>query len=88
MPTKLTRLTEADWERLDRIRKGMVVRDGENRTMANAATVVLDRYEMTAEMIFELSKEMVLAAVKQSQERVDALHSPEFQQPVTERLGY
>jgi len=68
MATKLTRINEADWQRLNHIRKSLVMRDGQNRTIGDAITVVLDRYDMQAEAIFELSKEMVLSVVKQTQE--------------------
>jgi len=71
MPTKLTRLHQADWDRLDHIRKKLVMSDGQNRTIADAATVVLNRYDMTAEMLFELSKSIVLDVVKQSQEAAE-----------------
>jgi hypothetical protein len=68
MPTKLTRIKSTDWDRLDHIRKSQVKEDGQNRTIADAFTVVLDRYDMTGEMLFEMSKSIVLDAVKQSQE--------------------
>ena len=68
MATKLTRINENDSERLDRIRKSLVMGDGQNRTIADAIEVVLDRYDMTAEMIFELSKDLVKAAFQQAQE--------------------
>ena len=68
MPTKLTRIDGNDWERLDHIRRGLVMGDGENRTMADAMTVVLDRYWMTSEAIFQLAQEMVLSIEEQMQE--------------------
>jgi len=68
MATKLTRINESDWERLDRIRKSLVMGDGQNRTIADAIEVVLDRYDMTAEMILELSKDILKAAFQQAQE--------------------
>jgi len=68
MATRLTRIDEADWTRLEHIRKSLVMGDGQNRTIADAVAVVLDRYDMTAEAIFEVSKDMVLAAIKQHQE--------------------
>jgi len=68
MATRLTRIDEADWTRLEHIRKSLVMGDGQNRTIADAVAVVLDRYDMQAEAIFELSKEMVLSVAKQMQE--------------------
>lgn len=68
MATKLTRINESDWQKLEEIRKQAVMADGQNRTIADALTVVLDRYDMTAEAIFELSKELVKAAFQQAQE--------------------
>jgi len=68
MATRLTRIDENDWQRLDHIRKNLVMGDGQNRTIGDAITVVLDRYDMHAGAIFELSKEMVLSVAKQMKE--------------------
>ena len=66
MTTKPIRINAADVDRLETIRKGLVMLDGQNRTPADAVTAVLDRYDMTAEAIFELSKHMVLTALNQA----------------------
>lgn len=66
MTTKPIRINATDVDRLEIIRKGMVMQDGQNRTTADAVAAVLDRYDMTAESILELSKAMVLAALNQA----------------------
>ena len=66
MATRLTRIYEADWQRLEKIRSQVVMTDGKNRTMADALTVVLDRYDMTVEMIFELSKDMLKSVMAEN----------------------
>jgi hypothetical protein len=66
MPTKLTRINENDWERLEEIRKQTVMADGQNRTMADAVAAVLDRYDMTVEMIFEMAKDMLKSVMDEA----------------------